>query len=167
MSSSSQATPGQPAGRHGGGTGETKERPGLIGLPLAIVGAVVLLIGVTSVNWYNVPNMNTLVTMANHEPYLLGVKVPTDTKFTHFGALAKLLHAGLAQFLAGPAGWVLIVLLIVFAIVANLPFGKIAQWLRIVTPVLAVVGLALLVFAIKGFWHQAANYHLALAGPLP
>ena len=143
-----QPQPGAPSSSYPSAAGsagfsyrrDNEAQVGVVGLVVSVIGAIVTVLGLTAINWYNLPKA-----------------VPIDnTKFTVLNPLAKTVKASFTEIITGPVGWLLIVALIVVAIVATLPTAA-AGLLRIVAPVLAVVILAAAVFALMTFWSKAKD----------
>lgn len=112
---------------------------GFIGLAVAAVGAILLIIGVTALKWYS---------------YGAGA----DQKFSDIHKdLNNPGAPGLSKAYFGWMAWVLLILVVLVAVAANLPIGSGATILRIVAPVLGIIGLVLTLVALNSYFDKAKD----------
>lgn len=118
-----------------GYSSQPREKVGIIGLALAVVGAVLLILSFTTLNWYK----------------------PPGGKFSDLHDAAKAADAGLAKAFSGWLAWVLVALVIITAVLANLPIGGMALTFRIIAPVLGILGIVLTLLALNNYWSKVKD----------
>jgi hypothetical protein len=144
-----------------GGYGRRRETVGIIGLIGAVIGAVLLILGFTALDWYNAQGDKLKVSDIHKS--LNGTGAPAFPK-AYFGWL----------------GWVLLALVVVAAVLASLPIGSGALAFRIIAPIVGVAGIVITLLALNNFWdkvkevngggdfgtfkHSAIGLYLTLAG---
>jgi hypothetical protein len=133
--------PQQPSWRSG--YDQPRESAGVVGLAAVAVGALLLIIGVTALNWYTV----------------LG----QPGKLKDLGNSAKDIDAGLMKAYSGFLVWILVLAVVASAVVASMPSGA-ATLFRIITPVLGVLGVVITLLASSSFWSKAKDTGLQDAG---
>jgi len=134
--------PQQPSG-YGYGQGyssygnEQRQTLGIVGLVVAIVGAIVLISGFF-LSWYKIAGQEAKFSDIHKD-------------LSNAGSLAP----GLAKAYFGWLAWVLLVLVIIAAVVANLPVGPAVLPMRIVAPVIGLLGVLLTLLALNSYWNKA------------
>jgi hypothetical protein len=151
-------------GEYGTQQSQSRQGPGIVGLAVAGVGAIVLVVGFF-LNWYSQDGQGAK--FSDFHKQLDGPGAPGFPKM-YFGWL----------------GWALLALVIIAAVLANLPIGPAAAVMRILAPVLGIVGAAVTLLALNNFWdkykdllaqsgqpadvglfkHSAIGLYMALAG---
>jgi hypothetical protein len=136
--------PQQPSG-YGYGQGysgygnEQRQTLGIVGIAVAIVGAVVLISGFF-LSWYKIAGQEAKFSDIHKD-------------LSDAGSLAP----GLAKAYFGWLAWVLLVLVIIAAVVANLPVGAAVLPMRIVAPVIGLLGVLLTLLALNSYWDKAKD----------
>ena len=129
----------QPWGGSGYGSPD-RQSVGIIGLAGAAVGAIVLILGMTALNWYKLEGQNGKFSNLNKDLKDAGSAAP-----------------GLAKMYFGWLAWVLVALVVIAAVLASLPIGPAGMAMRIVAPVIGVVGLAVTLLALNNYWSKAKD----------
>jgi hypothetical protein len=123
----------------GSGKREGSQSVGIIGLVGAAVGAILLILGATALAWYKIDGQDGKFSDLHNDvkdaPGAAGV------------AMAKAYFGWLA--------WVLLALVIIAAVLANLPIGSPGLVFRIVAPVIGVLGLVLTLLALNNYWDKS------------
>ncbi|HEY7048531.1 MAG TPA: hypothetical protein VH373_15030 [Jatrophihabitantaceae bacterium] len=151
---------GQGYGGYGSYSSQPRQTIGIVGLVVAFVGAIVLISGFF-LNWYSADGGH--LKFSDIHKTLDGPGAPGLPK-AYFGWLA----------------WVLLALVIIAAVVANLPIGSASLPMRIAAPVIGLLGLLLTLLALNSYWdkvkdvngggdvgifkHSAIGLYLTLAG---
>lgn len=120
------------------GQREGGQSVGIIGLVGAAVGAILLIVGATALAWYKIRGQNGKFS-----------DLHTDIKDAPGAA-----GLGLAKAYFGWLAWVLLALVIIAAVLANLPIGSTSLVFRIVAPVIGVLGLGLTLLALNNYWDK-------------
>lgn len=108
------------------------QRLGVVGLVLAFVGEALLMISLLGLDWTERADGIT----ASFRDLTDAAKVPGAPGLTH------------AYFVW--LGWVFVIATVLIAILANLPIGKAAGFFRLLGPLVALGGIAVTIFALKG-----------------
>ena len=116
---------------------QPRQTVGIVGLIVAVVGAIVLISGFF-LNWYSAGGDH--LKFSDLHKSLDGPGAPGFPK-AYFGWLA----------------WVLLALVIIAAVLANLPIGSSALIFRIVAPIIGLLGLAITLLALNSYWDKAKD----------
>jgi hypothetical protein len=111
----------------------------VIGLCIAGLGALLLLIAFAGVDWYAIP----------------GDTSSTSVSAMHAGASSA--GASFASTFFGGLDWLLIVVTVGAAVLACLPIGKAATWLRWTAAGLALFTVVLMIAALDDLWGKARD----------
>jgi hypothetical protein len=131
--------PGSPSWGGGYGTQQqARQSVGIIGLIGAAVGAVLLIVSFTALAWYKIQGANGKFS-----------DLHSDVKDAPGAA-----GLGLAKAYFGWLAWVLLALVVIAAVMANLPIGPSGLVFRIVAPVVGVLGLVLTLVASNNYWDK-------------
>jgi len=108
-------------------------REGAVGLAFVAAGALMLVLGIAAVGGYG--GGNPIAALADH---------------------ARQVGAGVPAAVFGGLDWVLAVIVVCGALAANLLGGRAAYVLRIAVPVLAIISVGLMVFAVYAVRHDVS-----------
>lgn len=112
---------------------------GIVGLVVAVVGAVVLISGFF-LSWYKVAGQEIKFSDIHKDLNAAGSVAPALPK-AYFGWLA----------------WVLLALVLIAAVLANLPIGSSALIFRILAPIIGLVGVLLTLLALNSYFDKAKD----------
>jgi len=100
---------------------------GTLGLVLAVAATILLVLGFTRFGWYNAGESLTVGRLSSR---------------------ASAQSASLAKMFFSWLGWLLVAATVICAVASNLPIGRRLRALRLVTPILGILAMALTVFAV-------------------
>ena len=118
---------------------QSRQSLGIVGLVVAIVGAIVLISGFF-LNWYSQSGQGVKFSDIHKDLNAAGSLAPGLSK-AYFGWLA----------------WVLLALVIIAAVAANLPIGPSALIFRIAAPVIGLLGVLLTLLALNSYFDKAKD----------
>jgi hypothetical protein len=114
--------------------GQRRGGPGFVGLVLAAIGAVLAVIGATSLDWYS--------------------NGPAHLKLRDLHDAAKAVDVGLMKAYGSYLVWVLLAAVVLAAVLASLP-ARAAVAFRVIAPLVGVVAVVLTLLALNGFFDKA------------
>jgi uncharacterized membrane protein len=135
----SQQQGGYGYGQGYGSYSQPRQTFGIVGLIVAVVGAAVLISGFF-LSWYKVAGQEIKFSDIHKDLNAAGSVAPALPK-AYFGWLA----------------WVLLALVIITAVLANLPIGSSALIFRIVAPIVGLAGVLLTLLALNSYFDKAKD----------
>ena len=115
---------------------ESRDSVGIVGIAAAVVGALLLILGIAALDWYSAG----------------GDKL----KLSDLHKEAKAADIGLMKAYGGFLVWILVVLVVVAAVLACIP-GSASATFRVVAPVVGLVGLVVTLVALNSFWSKVKD----------